>query len=201
MGNFNNYGRQPRAVMVVDRSLKERNQQGVYETVVHFTKAGTYDVPFLLDAPRVVHCFQAEIAENPDEVSEDPADAIQVDPLLERHMAQVGQRVPLAFRLTHKKTGQPVTGLKDVIFLTNLTPGLWHKRWPAQEQGGGIYTVDDFRPPRAGMYYIYATSRTAQLPLTNYGYGVLRAVHPKPSGSSGETQDTDSEKNGKEGTP
>ncbi|HBL25894.1 MAG TPA: cytochrome D1, partial [Acidobacteria bacterium] len=55
MGHFQNYGRQPRAVLVVDRTLREI-RPGVYETVARLTGAGDYELAVFLDAPRIVHC-------------------------------------------------------------------------------------------------------------------------------------------------
>src|SRR6185503_20448874 len=54
MGSFQNYRRQPRAVMVVDRSLRETTA-GVYTTTTKLPKSGVYDVAFLLDSPRITH--------------------------------------------------------------------------------------------------------------------------------------------------
>jgi DNA-binding beta-propeller fold protein YncE len=56
MGTFSNFGKAPRSVLVVDRSLKERSP-GVYEATGRLEKAGTYIVPVLLDSPRIVECF------------------------------------------------------------------------------------------------------------------------------------------------
>src|SRR6185295_7923469 len=56
MGSFQNYRRRPRAVMVVDRSLREVTS-GVYTTTTKLPKSGVYDVAFLLDSPRITHCF------------------------------------------------------------------------------------------------------------------------------------------------
>src|SRR5678816_778703 len=56
MGSFQNYRREPRAVMVWDQSLREASP-GVYSTNLKLIGAGDYDVAFLLDTPRVSHCF------------------------------------------------------------------------------------------------------------------------------------------------
>lgn len=61
MGRFSNYSREPRAVLVVDRSLKERSP-GVYETTAKLRRPGVYDVAFFLDSPRIVHCFEVKVA-------------------------------------------------------------------------------------------------------------------------------------------
>lgn len=50
MGSFKNYGRVPRAVRVVDRSLRE-TAEGVYSARARIPKRGKYDVAFLLDSP------------------------------------------------------------------------------------------------------------------------------------------------------
>src|SRR5258708_30164123 len=56
MGSFSNYSRKPRAVQVVDKSLKQQSP-GVFQTTVKMPRAGQYRVAFLLDSPRVVQCF------------------------------------------------------------------------------------------------------------------------------------------------
>lgn len=60
MGEFSNYGHQPRAVLVVDRSLKER-APGRYETHTVLRRAGEYDLAMFIDSPRIVHCFPLRI--------------------------------------------------------------------------------------------------------------------------------------------
>ena len=64
MGSFANYSRQPRAVLVLDRSLEERSP-GVYETIARLRHPGTYDLAVFLDAPRLVDCLQLTIAADP----------------------------------------------------------------------------------------------------------------------------------------
>ncbi|MDT7778634.1 MAG: hypothetical protein QOC99_1146 [Acidobacteriota bacterium] len=53
-----------RAVLVADRSLREV-RTGTYESVTRLPSSGAYDVAFLLDSPRITHCFEASVAENP----------------------------------------------------------------------------------------------------------------------------------------
>lgn len=61
MGSFTNYNRRPRALLVLNRSLTE-TAPGLYSTPIKLTAAGRYDVPVLIDQPRLVNCFQLEIA-------------------------------------------------------------------------------------------------------------------------------------------
>ena len=71
MGHFENYGRQPRAVLAVDRSLRNggravtRRQAGC--------GARAYDLVLFLNAPRMIHCFPVTVASAPAEPSEKDA--------------------------------------------------------------------------------------------------------------------------------
>lgn len=65
MGTFSNYKREPMAVHVVDRSLRERGTPGVYETVAQVGKPGVYDVIFFLESPKIVTGFELAVAPNP----------------------------------------------------------------------------------------------------------------------------------------
>jgi YVTN family beta-propeller protein len=60
MGSFSDFGHQPRAVLVIDRGFKER-KPGVYETVGTLGGPGNFDLAFLLDSPKIVHCFPVNI--------------------------------------------------------------------------------------------------------------------------------------------
>jgi hypothetical protein len=66
VGQFDNYGHNPRAVLAVDRSLRERSTPGTYETFIRLPEPGNYEAIFLLDSPRVVKGFQFEILSNPE---------------------------------------------------------------------------------------------------------------------------------------
>lgn len=60
LGNFSNGSRTPRAVLTLDRSLRER-APGVYETTATLPPSGAYDVVFFLDSPQLAYCFSASI--------------------------------------------------------------------------------------------------------------------------------------------
>ncbi|HYY41937.1 MAG TPA: cytochrome D1 domain-containing protein, partial [Pyrinomonadaceae bacterium] len=97
MGNFQNYRRDPRAVLIADRSLREV-RTGVYETVARLPKSGTYDVALLLDSPRVTHCFEAQAVENP-AIQHERALALRVEYLDRTKPLRVGNDYKLRFRL------------------------------------------------------------------------------------------------------
>lgn len=60
MGIFGNFGKEPGAVMVIDRSLRER-RPGIYETSVRLEKSGVYTLPIAITSPPIVECFQVPV--------------------------------------------------------------------------------------------------------------------------------------------
>ena len=174
MGNFSNYSREPRAVLVVDRSLKER-RPGVYETIAKLRRPGIYDVAFFMNAPRVVHCFEVPVAAIPEMAAKRKGPAAHVEPAVENRILQTGQKVRLRFRLTDPETGQPMANLRDVRFLAVLAPGIWHKRHGAEPAGDGFYEID-FAPPQSGIYYVYLECLSLGLTFNNPHYLVLQAA-------------------------
>ena len=153
MGTFKNYGRSPRAVEVVDRSLKER-RQGVYATEAALRRPGTYDIAFFMDAPRTMHCFRVEVAPN----EELAAARRRARPLLVEaspvETAAVGQATRVTFTLRDPHTEEPVDGLEDVTILTFRAPGTWQQRQAARALGQGRYEAT-FDPPESGVYYAF----------------------------------------------
>jgi YVTN family beta-propeller protein len=174
MGNFSNYGREARAVLVVNRSIKERSP-GVYTTTVKLRRAGLYDLAFLLDAPRVVHCFEVAVASNPALPDQGNTIPIIIEPMIKDPLLRVNETARLQFRLTDARTKQLRNGLTDLQVLTFLAPGIWQKRQYARQTGEGIYEIE-FVPPEPGVYYIYLGSESAGLKLNNPQFLVLEAV-------------------------
>jgi YVTN family beta-propeller protein len=177
MGHFSNYKREPRAVLVVDRSLRERSP-GVYETVARMPRPGLYDVVFFVNTPRVLHCFEVSVAANPELAHPRPTPQVHVAPLLEEPTVPVGSKVHLPFKLTDPSTQSPKIDLEDVNVLIYLAPGIWHKRQWAVHAGDGIYTVD-FVPPQAGIYHVYLECRSLGLAFNNPQSVVLQATAGK----------------------
>ena len=77
--------------MVVDRSLREVTS-GVYSTSTKLPKSGIYDVAFLLDSPRITHCFEAEAKPNPD-VRKEKQVALRVEYLNKDKQLRVGEEL------------------------------------------------------------------------------------------------------------
>jgi hypothetical protein len=157
MGNFQNYRRDPRAVLVADRSLRE-TRTGVYERVTRIPNAGTYDVAFLLDGPRIAHCFEARAINNP-AVKRKHGPTVRIEYLKSSETLRPGVDYKLRFRLFDTATNGPKSSLKDVHVLTFLAPGLWQKRAFAREVGDGIYELT-INVPEPGVYMIFVETKS-----------------------------------------
>ena len=154
MGNFQNYRREPKSVMVIDRSLRE-GLPGVYSTVIKLPRYGVYDVAFLSDSPRVFHCFEVSAKANPALPQNIPT-ALRIEYLMKEKKMRVGESTTIRFKLSDT-ANQPIDGLKDVRVLTFLAPGIWQKRDFARSLGQGVYEVTVV-PPQSGVYMVFVES-------------------------------------------
>lgn len=153
MGSFQNYGRRPRAVMAVDRSLQEV-APGVYSTDVNLASAGLFDVPFFMDTPRIIHCFSLEVAPDPGLEEGDLSQGLPlaVEPLFDTAAVPIGEPFPMRFLVTRPETGEPVPDLADLGVLAFNTRG-WQRRTWATSIGDGVYQTT-FNLPSSGTYFI-----------------------------------------------
>jgi hypothetical protein len=155
MGSFQNYRRKPRAVTVVDRSLRETTS-GVYTTTTKLPKSGVYDVAFLLDSPRITHCFAAEAKPNPD-VPREKEVALRIEYLNKDQQLRVAENFKLRFKLIDTTTSRAKSDVKDVRVLTMLSSGTWQKRDFARSVGDGVYELD-LTVPQGGVYFFFVGS-------------------------------------------
>jgi YVTN family beta-propeller protein len=152
MGTFQTYKRTPRALMLLDRSLAE-TAPGVYSTAVRLSKGGRYDVPVLLDHPRVISCFQVDVKEATKETITSLRPSLVVEPLFGENTLSLGRDSVLRFRITDSKTKEPITNLLDVQTLILEPPGVWQQRKWAKEADAGTYEIRQHFP-RAGQYTV-----------------------------------------------
>ena len=179
MGHFQNYGKKPRAALVVDRSLREV-RPGVYETIAKMSRAGSYEVALFLDSPKVVHCFPVKVAENPT-LAAARKPRLGIELLTDKTTVGVGDAVSVRFKLTEPESGSPKKGLKDVRVLTFLSPGIWQQRQWADEIGDGLYQIS-FTPPETGVYFVFLEVASAGMPFQKSPFLVLTAeAKPAPA--------------------
>lgn len=153
MGNFRNYSRSPRAIQVVDRSLRER-RPGVYETVVRLGRPGVYDLALFASSPTVHQCFPLEVAENPVLRRERLAHRLNIEVLAPTTRdVVVGKPLTVRFRATDAASEESRAGLADLEALVFLSPGIWQQRMLAQAQPDGTYELT-FTPAEEGLYMV-----------------------------------------------
>lgn len=176
MGNFQNYRREPLAVLIVDRSLRETNP-GIYSTTMKLPASGRYDVAFLTDSPRIAHCFETAADPNPLLKEESPV-ALRIEHQSREVQLQVGQNFPLRFKLIESKTNKAKDELKDVRVLTFLGPGTWQRRDIAKPLGDGMYEVT-LNVPETGVYMVYVESASMGVRYRDMPALMLYAVEEK----------------------
>jgi hypothetical protein len=176
MGSFQNYKRDPRALLVLDNSLRE-TQRGVYTSTVRFPNvAGPYDVVFLLDSPRLINCFEIAVAENPN-LPKQRETSIKIEPLVKQSVVKAGERVELRFKVLDAKTGTPKANLQDLTVLVFLAPGIWQQRELAKNANEGVYEIS-FVPPQPGVYYVFFQSPSLELQFNQSSPLTLQVAQP-----------------------
>ncbi len=183
MGNFQNYGSEPRAVLILDRSLKE-TAPGIYSTAVRLSQSGVYDVALFLDNLRFHQCFLAQATPNPDLKKRNQI-PVQLEFLFREKKIRTQESTHIKFTLTDPESKRRKDDLKDVMVQSLLAPGIWHKREVARPVGGGIYEVE-LAPPSPGIYYIYVECPSLGVRSGKLPYLILQAVgEGNPPGQGG----------------
>jgi YVTN family beta-propeller protein len=183
MGSFANYNRQPRAVLVLDRTLQERGP-GSYETTVKLQRPGRYDVVFFLDAPRLVQCFEVAVAPSPELAAKRLSQqGARVDYLAGNRQPTAGEPFSLRFRLTDPVTREPKRDLRDVVVLSYQMPGTRQSRKLAREVEPGVYEAE-IKADEPGALYVFVQSPSAGLPFRKSPPLVLDAGPPPAAAAS-----------------
>jgi DNA-binding beta-propeller fold protein YncE len=163
MGNFSNYGKEPLAALIVDRSLRE-TRPGSYLSTVRLPEAGDYNALLFVNSPRVVHCFNVSIAPNAETASTSNAPLARVESLTKEARVPAGEAMRIDLRMTDAASGQPILSHEDALALI-VSPGVWQSRQPITPAAGGIYTLT-IVPPAPGVYDVYVTSAPLRLAFT-----------------------------------
>lgn len=177
-GSFSNYSREPRAILVVDRSLKP-TEPGVYSTTARLPHQGAYSLAMLVDTPRVVQCFPVKIEAK-------SGAAAQATPSVEfaklKDSLQAGHTTHLQFRLIDSATGALQGERTDVRVMVTLQSLGWSNPSPqfAVPEANGIYSFD-FVPPFPGHYTVLVECLPIGLPI--YRSPELQLEVPQASGS------------------
>jgi len=153
MGTLSNYKRRARGILLLDRSLTEI-APGTYTTPVKLGRAGSFDVPVLINENRIAHCFRADVGKSPGMIADEDKSTLVVTASFEgTGFKSGGAGVPLRLKLTDSISKQPISGLGDVQVLVFEPPGVWQQRQWAKEVGAGEYEIMQVFP-RAGVYNV-----------------------------------------------
>lgn len=173
MGSYSNEQRQPKATLVVDKSLTE-TAPGIYAADIKLPAGGghDYDVAFLLDTPRIMHCFTMRV--EPDPTTKATAKRpLTMEFMIDGMEIPVGEETRVRFKLADRETSQPKEGIEDLEVLA-YSPGAWQKRGLARPVGGGIYEVA-VSPPRSGIYFLYFRSSALGVRYNQLPHLILQA--------------------------
>jgi YVTN family beta-propeller protein len=183
MGAFRNYGHEARAIEIVDRSLTEK-APGVYTGRVKIPVEGIYDVAFMMDTPRFLHCFNASVEPNPLNADK-KKDVIGVEYLHKDYRMAVDKNTAFKFRLINTGNGNPVSGLSDVQVLYYAVAGGTRKVVPAKPIGDGIYEAE-IKMDMVTTYYFFVGAPSANVKFNDLPFASLIALPesdiPKPKG-------------------
>ena len=177
MGTFSNYKRTPRAILVLDRSLRQREAPGVFETTARLGRPGEFDLVFVLNQPRIVHAFRFRVRPDPDLEAARTRGKVDVRPLVASPRALAGKAFRPLFGITDRTDGTPRDGLEDVEILMYRLGGGWHERRSAREIAAGIYGAD-FTPEGPGVYDVCIACASADLALNEAGKLTVLVVDP-----------------------
>lgn len=155
MGSFQTYSRTPRAVTVVDRSIR-RIAPGSYQALVKLPHAGNYEAAFLLDTPRILHCFPFNTTDdaNVGVPAATTARELTIEFLTAERRVKAGQPFNLQFKIKNNQTGAPISNLTDVYVLATIVSGQRNDRFKTRAMADGLYEASlQFAEP--GLYKVY----------------------------------------------
>lgn len=174
--SLSTYGREPRAVLVLDRRLREA-EPGAYRTIARLPRAGVYDVVFYTDTPRTVQCFETHVA--PDAITGDATARTPVVADLSFGGApRAGQPLELQFHLVDPESGLPVSSVRDARVVSFAIPGQSASRSDARPLGDGAYQAN-VTVATPGNYYVFVEAPSVALaPVTGRIVAVAPASTP-----------------------
>jgi cytochrome d1-like heme-containing protein len=154
------HDRQPRAVLPLDRSLREV-RPGIYETAIRLDRAGRFELALVLDSPPVATCFPLEIAaapargRSPRAAPEPPRPAFAIA-ATEPPELTAGREARVLLRRGDPgvRPGASAPGRGEIAVLLSLSPGTWQSAATLREVAGGLYELR-FQPPEAGLYLLF----------------------------------------------
>ncbi|WP_437686023.1 cytochrome D1 domain-containing protein [Sorangium sp. So ce176] len=182
MGTLSNYGREARAALLEDRSLKEV-QPGVYAATVRLGDEGVHDVELLLRDRRVASCLEATVA--PSAVpAEDRSPGLTVEPLFDAGAdLEVSKPATLRFRATPKASAPPLEAKEMQVMIFRFPVGFRDVVRPRAEPDGAFSVT--FTPPEPGQYRFLLEAGSRNAPLGALPFIDLHVASPGDAPDAG----------------
>lgn len=162
-----NYGREPLAVLLLDRSLREV-EPGVHTAQAVVRENGTYDVHLLVDSPRTVACLEWKVEGVPEQASARHRLPLRLEPGFDpQQPLPAGVASRLRFRLTPTEQAlhhQPLQPAELEVLMFRPPSGHWLVRPEVRLVGEGLFEVE-VAPPEPGQYELLVGVPGRQVPL------------------------------------
>jgi YVTN family beta-propeller protein len=153
MGTLNAYGKKIMGIAVLNRGLTEK-QPGHYSVKVSLDSGGSFNLPLLVDQPRLMHCFHVELGKSSMKVAERAGSGLYVEAKLPAQALVAGTHASVSFRIRERATGADVTNLLDAEVLAHGPSAKWFGRSKIKELKTGIYAAN-WTFPVAGQYQVF----------------------------------------------
>ncbi|MBX3616531.1 YncE family protein [Nitrosomonas sp.] len=167
-GNFSNYRRKARAVMIMDSGLTERGA-GEYVAPVKFSTSGTYEVIVKTLSPSITACLPivVNVPDSKPEEHEYSVLAVLLDSSDSSDKTQRNFRIAL-----RDARQQTIAGIADgVLLVFHRTTG-WQTRITLHEHEAGVYEASA-KLPHSGRYELLVSVPSLTLDFTSGRIGSL----------------------------
>jgi DNA-binding beta-propeller fold protein YncE len=144
VGNFSNYRRAARALMILDSSLAE-NEAGSFEAPTRFELGGVYDVVVKNVRPAITQCFTVTVT-GPNVKQASLALAPQMGIEL-TSVSVLGDGRASINLLLSDASSQPLADVDDATLLAVQVTSHWQRRALVKNLGGGRYEATVAVPP------------------------------------------------------
>jgi YVTN family beta-propeller protein len=194
VGNFSNYKREARALMVLDDSLVE-GEPGVFRAATQFPFGGRYDVIVKNLRPAVTLCFSVDVL-GPDQATAN------------KRIASLGIQLESTERVSDTRSGglsdgqhavrvvltntekQPITDIADGVLLAMQVTSQWQSRAPLRHLGSGRYEAIMNFPPSGTLAFLLS------VPSLDVGFATGRVGHLTLPANNLQTTQLEMVKNG-----
>ncbi|MEX2498815.1 MAG: hypothetical protein WD397_08060, partial [Wenzhouxiangellaceae bacterium] len=175
MGSFTTSRVQARALLVLDRSLRER-APGTYLGRARLGRDGPQQLSVFINSPRWSGCIPVAVDPNPEiEAKRLARRPLTVELLPGIRRTHAGEPLTVEVRLRETIGQAPVDDADDATALAVLAPGVAQRRYPLQHHDDGVYSLE-FTPDEAGTWYLSFASASKGLGFSKSPYLMIEVL-------------------------